>query len=187
MSERKQQILQTAVEVIANDGYAKLSMRSLARASGMKLGALQYHFSTWETMLRALATYIGQEYRRSFELLNSNEGSPDIRKIVAFLFDDIPGGNLQANRLWPQLWAMARVEPVMEVSLDEIYSEYLRILEESVAIAGSRSPRAEALVLMSLIEGSTLFLGSECHWACDANAVREALLAFIDAKYGKQQ
>ena len=52
--ERKQEILQIAIEIIADEGYSSLTMRSLARASGMKLGALQYHFRTWEALLRAL-------------------------------------------------------------------------------------------------------------------------------------
>ena len=56
MSDRKQEILQTAIEIIADEGYASLSMRALARASGMKLGALQYHFRTRDEMLRALVT-----------------------------------------------------------------------------------------------------------------------------------
>jgi AcrR family transcriptional regulator len=51
MSERKQQILQTAIEMIADEGYESLTMHALARASGMKLGALQYHFRTSEEML----------------------------------------------------------------------------------------------------------------------------------------
>ena len=46
MSERKQQILQAAVDIIVDEGYGSLSMRALARASGIKLGALQYHFRT---------------------------------------------------------------------------------------------------------------------------------------------
>ena len=57
MTERKQQILQTAIELVAEEGYGNLSMRALARASNMKLGALQYHFRTWETLLRALVDY----------------------------------------------------------------------------------------------------------------------------------
>jgi hypothetical protein len=43
MSERKKQIVQAAIEIIASEDYGKLGMRALARASGMKLGALQYH------------------------------------------------------------------------------------------------------------------------------------------------
>lgn len=35
MSERKKQIVQAAIEIIASEGYGKLGMRALARASGM--------------------------------------------------------------------------------------------------------------------------------------------------------
>ena len=75
MAKRKQQILETAIEIIATQGYAKLTMRALARASGMKLGALQYHFRTWDELLVALATYIGAEYRphQSLDLMTPNE------------------------------------------------------------------------------------------------------------------
>ena len=53
VSDRKQEILQNAIHIIASQGYGKLTMRALARASGMKLGALQYHFRTWENVLQA--------------------------------------------------------------------------------------------------------------------------------------
>ena len=72
MSERKQQILQAAIGIIVNEGYANLSMRALARASGIKLGALQYHFRTWEDMLRALVAYIAEQYKRNFDNINGS-------------------------------------------------------------------------------------------------------------------
>jgi hypothetical protein len=37
------------------------------RASGIKLGALQYLFLTWEDMLRALVDYIAEEHQRNFD------------------------------------------------------------------------------------------------------------------------
>ncbi len=52
MTERQQQILQTAIEIIADEGYASLTMRAIARACDMKLGALQYHFRTSDEMLK---------------------------------------------------------------------------------------------------------------------------------------
>ena len=91
MTERKQQILEAAIEIIASEGYAKLTMRALARASGMKLGALQYHFPTWKDLLQALAAFIGEEYERSFDALA--EGSIDpaamITRVVSL--DEMPG------------------------------------------------------------------------------------------------
>jgi AcrR family transcriptional regulator len=186
VSDRKQQILEEAIGIIASEGYGKLTMRALARASGMKLGALQYHFRTWEDMLRALAAYISEAYRASFEALRSDKEALSLRDIVKFILDDVPGSALQADRLFPQLWAMARVEPVMETLLDDIYVAYLDKLEKRLINMGSTAPRAEALALMSLMEGATLFVGSDRRWANDANAVRDAALAFVDARYGNE-
>ena len=109
IGERKHQILREAIAIIATEGYGRLTMRALARASGMKLGALQYHFRTWEDMLRALAAYISDEYRQSFEALKPDGESPNLQEIVRFIIDDAPGSTLQSDRLFPQLWAMARV------------------------------------------------------------------------------
>jgi AcrR family transcriptional regulator len=186
VSDRKQQILQEAIGIIASEGYGKLTMRALARASGMKLGALQYHFRTREDMLRALAAYISETYRASFEALKPGVKAPGLRDIVRFIAEDSPGSVLKADRLFPQLWAMAQVEPLMEALLDEIYVVYLDKLEKRLVDMGSPAPRADALVLMSLLEGTSLFVGSGRRWAGDADAVLEAALAFIDARYGKE-
>lgn len=187
VSDRKQQILEKAIGIIAAKGYGKLTMRALARASGMKLGALQYHFRTWEDMLRALAKFIANAYHRSFEELKAESDTVGLRDIVQFILDDAPGSTLQADRLFPQLWAMARVEPIMEALLDDIYVEYLNKLEKRLVEVGSTTPRAEALALMSLLEGSTLFIGQGRRWAEDADRVRDAALSFIDARYGNKQ
>ncbi|MDE0756258.1 MAG: TetR/AcrR family transcriptional regulator [Woeseiaceae bacterium] len=185
-SDRKQQILQKAIGIIASEGYGKLTMRGLARASDMKLGALQYHFRTWEDMLHALAACIANTYRHSFEALKPDAEVLSLRDIVRFILDDVPGSALQADRLFPQLWAMSRVEPVMETLLDGIYVEYLDKLEKRLVGMGSKAPRAEALALMSLIEGATLFVGRDRRWAEDADAVRDTVLAFVDARYGNE-
>ena len=74
MTERREEILKIAVDIIANEGYASLTMRALERASGMKLGALQYHFRTSEDLLRALVAYIADAYNRSFSKLQDRKG-----------------------------------------------------------------------------------------------------------------
>jgi len=184
LTERRREILQAAIEIIASEGYANLSMRGLARASGMKLGALQYHFRTWEDLLHALADLISEEYERSFDLLAENSRSHGLRETARFLLYDTPADDtLQAYRLFPQLWAMAQVEPVVRSLLDDIYRRYLDILEEGFADAGSHAPRAEALALLSMVEGSALFLDRGRRWARDAKAVRDAVYGIICANY----
>ena len=106
MGERKNEILQTAIELVADEGYASLTMRALARACGIKLGTLQFHFRTYEDMLRALVDYISQTYQRSFQALQDRDEPLDLKEIVAFVLDDEAGASLYGDRLWPQLWAM---------------------------------------------------------------------------------
>ena len=186
MSERKQQILQSAIEIIANEGYGSLSMRSLARANGMKLGALQYHFRTWEEMLRALIDYIAEEYRRVLDSVRRDVGTLSVRDIAEFMLEDSAGDSLMSDRLWPQLWAMEQVEPLVADLLEEVYAEILNTLERALEDAGSQAPHAEALSLLSLFEGESLFTGSGRRWEEDKKAVRDTVLNLIDTRYGEQ-
>jgi AcrR family transcriptional regulator len=184
MSDRKNQILQTAIEIIANQGYASLSMRALARASGMKLGALQYHFSTSEAMLHALVGYIADAYQRSFVALTEQHDSSNIRDIIKFVMNDEPGNDLMGDRLWPQLWAMQQVEPTVSKLVEDIYAKYIHVLEQALRNAGSERPKVEALCLMSMLEGSTIFMGQGRRWSRNAKAARQVILEFIEEKYG---
>ena len=98
MGERKEQILQSALEIIATQGYGKLTMRALARASGLKLGALQYHFPTWEAVLRALAGYVSSEYTKSVESLEQKKDSATIVDILRWYLQDSGGSKMQKRR-----------------------------------------------------------------------------------------
>ncbi len=179
MSDRQQQILQTAIGIIADEGYGSLTMRHLARASDMKLGALQYHFRTWDALLRSLVNYLRNELR--YILMNSATGPLGIRAIAEIMLSDDAQDH---DGLWPQLWAMEQVEPLVSDLLEDVYAEYLRLLETALEAAGNQSPRAEALCLMALMESESLFTGKGRRWESDRSAVRKTILNFIDERYG---
>ena len=183
--ERKSEILREAIRIIADEGYGSLSMRALARASGMKLGALQYHFRTWEELLRALVDYIAEEIRARLEARTGDGEDMTITELAVFMLDDTVDEELLSDRLWPQLWAMEQVEPLVSDLLEDVYAEYLEIMEKALKSAGSQNPRPEALCLMSLLEAESLFAGSGRRWESDRQAMRETILKFIDEQYGE--
>jgi AcrR family transcriptional regulator len=184
LSDRKQQILQTAIDIIGSEGYGALTMRGLARASGMKLGALQYHFRTWDDLLRALASYIEDAYRQAWEALYLNDEEPSLRALVSFIINDPAGSALSGDEFFPQLWAMAQVEPAMAEKLDQLYGVYLEKLERRLTTLGSRAPYADALAIMSLLEGAMVFVGSGRRWADHRDAVGDAIRELLEARYG---
>lgn len=187
-SPRQQQVLQDAIELIATDGYDNLTMRAVARATGIKLGALQYHFPTRDDLLRALATYLAEVYRSSFDEYKAtfNQTSPSLRLVVEFLMEDDAGSGLHADRLFPQLWALALVEPIMEDLMDNIYEEYLHLLETILSERGIDEPLAEALAIMALIEGLTLFVGQRRRWAKSDPVATKVVYDLIDQRYGSE-
>jgi AcrR family transcriptional regulator len=185
-SDRKPEILRTAIEIIADEGYGSLSMRALARASNMKLGALQYHFRTWETLLRALVDYIADEIRQTLQSQRLESGPLSIGEIAAYGLGEPTDDSVLSDKLWPQLWAMQQVEPLVSDLLEDVYAEYLESFEKLIEAKGSQSPRAEALCLMSMLEGESLFTGSGRRWEGEREAVRETILKFIDERYGDE-
>ena len=183
--ERKLEILQIAIGIIADEGYSSLSMRSLARASGMKLGALQYHFRTWEDLLRSLVGVIESEIKAEWRSQGLDEDAT-VYDIAAFMLDgsSLPAEISLGDKLWPQLWAMEEVESLVADLLEEIYAEYLQYLVTAMEKAGIESPQGEALCLMSLLEGETLFTGQGRRWQKDRPLVRGTILEFVENRYG---
>lgn len=183
--DRKTEILRSAIAIIADKGYGSLSMRALARASGLKLGALQYHFRTWEALLIALVHYIETEITTAFEAAAGSIDQASVMDLVELILDEHVGTSdgLFSDRLWVQLWAMEQVEPLVSDLLEEVYAKFLTQLEAKLAESGCAQPRAQALALMSMIEGESLFVGSGRRWAKDRSAVRQAILSMVRELY----
>jgi len=184
LSDRQREILRESAELVATHGYHALTMRAVARASGMKLGALQYHFATSDRLLRGLAAFVSETYRAGFDEFRANlSDHARVADLVRFLVDDAPGQGLDADRLFPQLWAMSLVEPIIEELVDDLYDEYLGELAELLGRLGVEHPRAEAIVIMSMVDGLTLFVGHGRRWEKHQTNANEVIFDLIDERY----
>ena len=106
----------------------------------------------------------------------------DVRDMIEFMLDEHVGTSdgLFSDRLWAQLWAMEQVEPLISDLLEEVYAKFLALLEAKLVDRGATQPRAEALALLSMIEGESLFSGSGRRWEKDRPAVRKTILPWVD-------
>ena len=73
----------------------------------------------------------------------------------------------------------------MREALDDIFKRAVAWFEHHPTQAGSQSPRLEALALLSFGEGSLLFMERCSPWEGEAEALCEAMLELIEARYGK--
>jgi hypothetical protein len=82
--------------------------------------------------------------------------------------------------------AVARFGGSVSDLVENIYARYVEVLEKALQTSGASDPRAEALCLISLLEGSTIFMGSGRRWETDAVAVRTTVLEFVESRYGEK-
>ena len=185
MADRRTEIVEAAIALIVDEGYSSLTMRALAREVGMKLASLQYHFRTTDELMQGVVNHIGDTYDQSFEALRRDSEIITARQVVGFILEDEPGKAICGDRLWPQLWAMQDVEPLVSDLVENIYERFLEVLEGSLHQAGSSMPRVEALCLMSMLEGTTIFVGEGRRWQKHAIDVTEAILKLTENNWGR--
>jgi len=106
--------------------------------------------------------------------------------LIEFMLDEHVGtsDNLFSDRLWAQLWAMEQVEPLVSDLLEEVYAKFLMKLETLMTKQSVVNARAEALMLLSLVEGESLFVGQGRRWEKNRSAVRKTILSLVDERYG---
>jgi len=184
MSERKEQILAAALHILVTKGYGALSMRAVAAASDLKLGALQYHYKTRGDLIRALATSVAHQTAAGFDSYRlHHQDAPELLVIVDFMLEDHIGDSLNVDILLTQLRAMALVEPAIRDVVDQLYADYLAYIERCLVQMGVADPRADALVLMATLEGLGLFVGQRAQWEDHAAESVAALRSMLRAKY----
>ncbi|MGH3370480.1 MAG: TetR/AcrR family transcriptional regulator [Nocardioidaceae bacterium] len=75
--DRKQRILQAAVEVIAEHGLPRTTHRLIAATADVPLGSLTYHFSTLDDLCRQgfeqYAARLSTTYAAYFEAISTRE------------------------------------------------------------------------------------------------------------------
>lgn len=65
--ETRQQILQTALQLFRKKGFERTTMRDVAAAAGLSLGASYYYFPSKEAIVMAYYDYVQREHRRQAE------------------------------------------------------------------------------------------------------------------------
>ena len=141
MSDTKERIISTAVELFNTKGFVNVTMRNLADELGMSLGNLTYHFKKKEELMEAIHEQIEKERN---VLLESVQMIPSIENIhrqmvplyhlyerFRFLQQDI----LEINRAYPHL---------AEVQREQIKSQirYIKAIIDYSVGSGNMKPES---------------------------------------------
>ena len=162
---KREEILDCAVELLVETGYSELSFRKVAQRAGIQVGNLQFYFpnraSLMEAMLnREIARY-KNELSSAKDRADAPPGDEELLRTVDYLLRD--QSNQTSCILFWELWALAAHDATAASIMNAHYKTYLDAISDLVQRARPALVAAKAdacaLLIVSLIEGASLFRG----------------------------
>lgn len=156
-AQRRTEIIDAAVEVMARVGLAGLSMRVVAQQAGIPLGALSYYFTDKADLVaQAFQQLSDREIERVVHTADQLDSAMPTERI-ADLFADLIIGGFDS----PQGAIVARYELVTEASRDERlrpmfeswYAAMVPALSRLFRDLGSHHPELDSRTVMAVMAG----------------------------------
>ncbi len=110
--ERRDRIIDAALDLIVDEGVAGVSHRKVAARAGVPLGSMTYHFSGMDELLHEAFTRFSGTIVAVFEERLGAATTPDeAREAVADLVHHLSGGNQRELILTHELYTLAARRP----------------------------------------------------------------------------
>ncbi len=175
MTEKRERILESALRLFAESGYAATSTSKVAKAAGVSEGLIFRHFENKEGLLKALMQEGKDRIKKYFaDIVLESDPKVRIHNMI-----DLPFQIVDREREFWRLQKSLKFQfHQVHKELDFDYAEPLfRAVVDAFTVLGYEEPAREAAFLAALLEGVTLGLIQE-----DLNDP-EDLRQFIKSKY----
>lgn len=157
--ERRKQIVQAFVEVMATQGYAKATIQQIASSAGLAPGLIHYHFKNKQEILLELVQQISDlilnRYQQKCEKAKTAK-----EKIKAYIDAHLAKDESSTSGL-VAAWVVIGTEAIRQEEVQVIYESVLKkqqaILEKLLIEAGETqksSIKQKVAMIMAAIEGS---------------------------------
>ncbi|MEU6710144.1 TetR family transcriptional regulator C-terminal domain-containing protein [Nonomuraea sp. NPDC046802] len=110
---RRDDLLKTACEVIAEQGFGHTRTLDIARAAGVSQALLFYHFETKERLFAQAFSYAARLHLKALGDVESSKGTP-LERLRTLLRLSSPAIPTEGWRLWIDAWAEAMRSPELE-------------------------------------------------------------------------
>jgi AcrR family transcriptional regulator len=152
-AERRAEIIECALALFSQHGYAQTTVRMIADAAGMSQGLLYRYFENKQQLLQAIFESSIADVRQSFAAADAG-GTPTekLERLIRSAFQIVR----ERRRFW-QLSYGVRMQQAVLAGLGEGVrqwtSEIGYVLEAYLRDAGYAAPGVEAAILFALIDG----------------------------------
>ena len=147
-------ILESALRLFAQKGYAHTTTRSIAAEAGLSVGLMYHYFENKESLLRAVFDFVMARIDEGITAVLQNSPPDEVlANLLHTIFD------LLASE--PEFWAlfyMLRTQPAIMAVLGDDFRQRTALLRtcfvDELAKVGWAEPELEAYYLYSVVEGA---------------------------------
>jgi len=140
-SDRREALVDAAIESLKRYGYEGLSVRRIAAEAGVSIGLINHHFPNKDTLVAESYRTFGRRLATNFEAAVAAAGPDPRARLRAYLDAFFSGPNLNPQVLtaWVVYWSLVQVSPEMKAVRDEEGKGYSEVLGQLLSdLAKSR-------------------------------------------------
>ena len=159
--QRRTEILDAFLNVMAQEGYAKATIQAIAKQAGLRSGLIHYHFKNKQEILIELVKQVSASVQERYQGLAAHANTPQ-EKLKAFIDARLAKGetsNPQAVAAWVVIGTEAIRQTEVREEYEKIISDQQDLLEKLIAASTSSKRinthiRKTAAICLAAIEGA---------------------------------
>ncbi|MGE0490026.1 MAG: TetR family transcriptional regulator [Vulcanimicrobiota bacterium] len=147
---RRRQIVAGLRQVLAERGYEKATIASIARAAGLTSGLVHYHFASKQAILLELIAELREQVRARQQ--PADHPKEQLRAFIEARLARGPDADPEAVACWVSIGAEALRQPEVAAVYQQLLAEQKAELETILAALTPR-PETDAVAILAAIEG----------------------------------
>ena len=167
--EKKQLIMQVALELFANEGYHTTSISQIAKKAGISKGLMYNYFDSKEDLLKAIIFHGINSLMQSFD--SNHDGVLTREELIHFIKQTFKTlkKHLVYYRLYFSLMVQAPVLKLFEKELWVMFDPLMKMLYKYFEREGYEDPQAELYFFQSMLDGVGMtYVSDPNHYPIDA-------------------
>lgn len=190
--ERRHQIVQGLLSVMASGGYEGATTKAIAEAAGLTSGLVHYHFRNKQEILLAAIDELERRLESRYQAFLTEASTPE-QRLLAFIDARLApgeGADPEAVASWVTIGVEAVHQPEVKAAYQESLQSQQETLIKSIKAIGKRkhlAPKAVkelAALVMATMEG-TFQLSISAREIMPKGYAAKTLLAVLEAYLGR--
>ena len=166
--DRKQAIMDTALEEFASHGYESTSISMLAKKAGVSKGLMYNYFKSKEELL---TTIMSEGIDEIFSYVDPNRDGVITQEEFVYMIDEIfllMKDKSNFYKLYFALIMQPTVSKLFIEKINEVVAPMIKMFVDYYAKKGSENPLAEAILIGAIFDGIGFnYLLNEEHYPLD--------------------